>query len=223
MTRPASHRARRLRALSTVTALLALAPAVAACGSDDADGNDAGDDGVSHDPPAVDARLDVEFERRDAGLRISWTVTNDGDHPLLVFDNFRGDEAPGAVVQGAYVTGGVDRRDDAVEVSRRVFPVPGDVEGVQQYGLNASELGAGASAAAVENVPLPLAYRPAASEGGGDPLPDDPTRAVFCLGVAPIDAVEARALAGAPGHSFVAHTEANAAQQTLLCSDPFDL
>jgi hypothetical protein len=221
VTVPAPHRSRRLRALSTVAAVLALGPA--ACGSDDADGTTEGGDRVSHDPPAVDARLDVEVDRRDAGLRISWTVTNDGARPLLVFDNFRGDEEPGAVVQGAYVTGGVDRGDDAAEVSRRLFPVPGDVEGVQQYGLNASELAAGASAAAVENVPLPLAYRPAAPEGGGDPLPGDPTQAVFCLGVAPADEVEARALAGAPGHSFVAHTEANAGQQTLLCSDPFDL
>lgn len=220
---PAPHRARRRRALAAVAALLALAPTLAACGSDDADGTDDGGDGVSHDPPPVDARLDVQVDRRDAGLRISWTVTNDGDRPLLVFDAFRGDEAPGEVVQGAYVTGGVDRGDEVAEISRRLFPVPGDVEGVQQYGLNASELAAGASAAAVENVPLPLAHRPAAPEGGGDPLPDDPTRAVFCLGVAPADAVEARALAGAPGHSFVAHTEANAAQQTLLCSDPFDL
>ena len=150
-----------LPAVAGSLAALALGAAgVAACGSDD-DGGEA----PRADPPA-DASLDVEVERLDAGLRITWTVTNDGDVPLLVFDGLDGDEAAGEPVQGAYVTGGDGSDqgggDGAAEISRRLFPVPDDLEGVQQYGTNASELAPGATASQTENVSLPLEDAPAA-------------------------------------------------------------
>jgi hypothetical protein len=205
-----------------VVVLLSLL-ALGGCGSDDDAGSEPeADEG---DPVTADAGLDVEVEPIDAGFRITWTLANDGDSPLLVFDDFRGDEAPGEPVQGAFVTGGDDdgRGDGVVEVSRRLFPVPDDLEGAQQYGVNASELAPGATATATENVTVPFSYVPAASEGGGADLPDDPSELVFCVGVGDPDQVDASPLSGAPGHWFVPHTEANAAHQTLLCSDPHEL
>jgi len=205
--------------LGVAGALVLVALGVAACGSDDD-----GDDVPRADPPA-DAALDVEVDRVDAGLRITWTVTNDGDVPLLVFDGLDGDEDPGEPVQGAYVTGGDGSGtggDGVAEISRRLFPVPDDLEGVQQYGTNASELAPGATASQTENVSLPLEEAPAASAGGGEDLPDDPSEAVFCLGVGPQDDLDAAALVTS-GHWFVPHGEANMAHQTLLCSDPFEV
>lgn len=206
----------RGRGIAALVAALALA--APACGG--GGGGDAGpDERPDGDPPAADASLDVTVEPVDAGVRISWTVTNDGDDQLLVFDNVRGDEAEGEPLQGAYVTGGEDR---TVEVSRRLFPVPDDVEGVQDYTVTAGDLGPGASEARTDSVTLPFTYGPAAPEGGGDELPEDPARAVFCLGVAPVDAIEtARPLGG--GRWAVPHNEDNAARQTLLCSEPFDV
>jgi hypothetical protein len=69
-------------------------------------------------------------------------------------------------------------------------------------------------------VKLPLTYAPAAPVGGGDPLPADPARVVFCVGVAPA--------AGFPptppdDHRFARHSADNVSRQSLLCSDPFDL
>jgi hypothetical protein len=107
-------------------------------------------------------------------------------------------------------------------VSRRVFPVPGDVEGVQQYSVSAGSLAPGASESRTESVGLPFAYAPAAPEGGGGELPAEPSQVVFCLGVAPMDAVEA-ARPLVTGRVAVAHSEQNAARQTLLCGEPFDL
>jgi hypothetical protein len=208
-----------LPAVAGALAALALGAAgVVACGSDD-DGGEA----PRADPP-VDASLDVEVERLDAGLRITWTVTNDGDVPFLVFDGLDGDEAAGEPVQGAYVTGGDGSDqgggDGVAEISRRLFPVPDDLEGVQQYGTNASELAPGATASQTENVSLPLEVAPAAPEGGGEDLPDDPSEAVFCLGVGPQDGLDTTELVTA-GHWFVPHGEANMTHQTLLCGDPF--
>jgi hypothetical protein len=71
-------------------------------------------------------------------------------------------------------------------------------------------------------VSLPLEAAPAASEGGGEALPADPTEAVFCVGVGPQDEVDATENA-TPGHWFVPHGEANTAHQTLLCNDPFEV
>ncbi len=220
---------RRGRALAgAVTLSVLVGAAVSGCGSDDGDDSGDGEDAadVSRPDPPAEASLDVDVERVDAGLRITWTVTNDGDVPLLVFDGLDGDEAPGEPVQGAYVTGGdgsgLGGDDGVAEISRRLFPVPDDLEGVQQYGTNASELGPGATASQTENVSLPLDDAPAAPEGGGEALPEDPSEAVFCLGVGPQDELDASSNV-TPGRWFVPHGEANTAHQTLLCSDPFEV
>jgi hypothetical protein len=191
---------------------LAVALAASACGGDDGDE-------TSGEAPAADASLDVAVEPVDAGVRISWTVTNDGEGPLLVFDNLRGDEAADEPLQGAYVTGG---DGGVVEVSRRLFPVPDDLEGVQDYTVTAGDLGARGRETRTDSVTVPFTYAPAAPEGGGDELPEDVDRAVFCLGVAPPGAIEGAHPLG-PGRWAVPHSEANAAGPPLLCSDPFDV
>ena len=146
--------------------------------------------------PSADASLDVEVERRSTPA-----CASPGRSPTTATSRCwcsTGSTAtrpPGEPVQGAYVTGGdgsdLGGGDGVAEISRRLFPVPDDLEGVQQYGTNASELAPGATASQTENVSLPLEDAPAASEGGGDELPDDPSEAVFCLGVGPQDEVDA--------------------------------
>jgi hypothetical protein len=79
----------------------------------------------------------------------------------------------------------------------------------------------GATAEGREIVLLPLAYAPAAPEGGGDPLPDDPARVVFCVGVA--RAADFPPSGGPEGYRFALHNADNVSRQSLLCSDPFDL
>lgn len=208
----------RARVPGAPVAALALAVVLAAsaCGGD-------GDDGPGGDAPAAEASLDVTVEPVDAGVRISWTVTNDGDEPLLVVDNLRGDEAADEPLQGAYVTGGDGGREDGmVEVSRRLFPVPDDVEGVQDYTVTAGDLGPRGRETRTDSVTVPFTYAPAAPEGGGDELPEDADRAVFCLGVASPGAIEGARPLG-QGRWAVPHSEENAAGQTLLCSEPFDV
>jgi hypothetical protein len=77
----------------------------------------------------------VDHHRR-ASLRIAWTVTNASGGDLVVFDDRRPDEAAGSERYGAFVTAGHD--DATVEVARRLFPVPDDLEGVRAYGVNAT-------------------------------------------------------------------------------------
>ena len=196
----------------------------AACGpgeSPDAGPGDRGtasDPGTSTSPPSAPGVLDASITTVGSSLRIAWTVTNASGADLVVFDDRRPDEAAGTERYGAFVTAGHD--DATVEVARRLFPVPDDLEGVRAYGVNASPLPAGASAEGREIVKLPLSYAPAAPVGGGDPLPADPARVVFCVGVAPA--------AGFPptppdDHRFARHSADNVSRQSLLCSDPFDL
>jgi hypothetical protein len=196
----------------------------AACGpgeSPDAGPDDPGtasDAGTSTAPQSAPGVLDASITTVGSSLRIAWTVTNASGADLVVFDDRRPDEAAGTERYGAFVTAGHD--DATVEVARRLFPVPDDLEGVRAYGVNANPLPAGASAEGREIVKLPLAYAPAAPEGGGDPLPADPARVVFCVGVAP-----AADFPPTPpdDYRFAVHNAGNVSRQSLLCSDPFDL
>jgi hypothetical protein len=205
-----------------VAGLLATA---AGCGGDDEPGTTTGaggDRGTEVTTGPAPAVLEAEMTTAGSSLRIAWRVTNTSDGELVVFDNRRPDQPPGAERQGAFVTEG--QGDATVEVGRRLFPVPDDLEGVQAYGVTASTLPAGATAEGREIVPLPLTYTPAAPEGGGDPLPDRPARVVFCVGVAPAEDFPPSTSPGVPeGYRFARHSTANVARQALLCSDPFDL
>lgn len=207
--------------LATLVAAGVLATA-AGCGGDDEPGTTSGGTTVTTTTGPAPGVLDAEITTVGSSLRISWRVTNTAGGDLVVFDNRRPDEAPGAERLGAFVTAGEGAA--TVEVARRLFPVPDDLEGVQVYGVTASALPAGATTEGREMVPLPLTYTPAASEGGGDPLPDRPARVVFCVGVAPAEDFPASTSPGVPeGYRFARHSPANVAQQALLCSDPFDL
>lgn len=188
---------------------------VGACGGDD-DVTESGDGGVE-----LDAELAVEFERVGESLRMAWTVTNTSGEELVVFDNRRPDESPDAERYGAYVTAG---EGDTVEISRRLFPVPDDLEGVAAYGLTASTLAPDGTASGKEIALLPLEYAPAASKGGGDPLPDDPKQVIFCLGVGAAADFPASTSASVPeGYRFARHSSANVERQSVLCSEPFAL
>jgi hypothetical protein len=205
--------------LATVVAA-ALVATAAGCGGDDEPGEGGG--GTEVTTGSAPGVLDAEITTVGSSLRISWRVTNEADGELVVFDDRRPDVPPDAERLGAFVTAG--QGDATVEVARRLFPVPDDLEGVQAYGVTASALAAGATAEGREMVPLPLAYTPAAPEGGGDPLPEQPDRVVFCVGVAPAEDFPPSTSPGVPeGYRFARHSAANVAHQTLLCSDPFDL
>lgn len=166
--------------------------------------------------------FEAKLSRVDESLRVRWTITNTGDRPILVFDRIRSGDGvfdPDAG-NGAYVTG---RSDGTVEIAMRAFPVPKGTEGVVPYEFTATRLAPGASADGNLIVLLPFRYRPAAPvRGGGDPLPDDPQRAVFCLGVMPADGDR---LSGArdPEHPILPHAQWVVDAQTLRCSDPIDL
>ena len=206
---------RAVLAILVVTGALAT---IAGCGGDD----EAGGGGTEVTTGPAPAELDAEITTVGSSLRIAWRVTNTADGDLVVFDGRRPDEAPGSERTGAFVTAGQD--DATVEVARRLFPVPDDLEGVQAYGVTASLLPAGSTADGREMVLLPLDYAPAASEGGGEPLPDRPDRVVFCVGVAPAEDFPASTSPGVPeDYRFARHSAANVDRQTLLCSEPFDL
>jgi hypothetical protein len=220
---------RRWGGLVLAVAVAVGAGALTGCGDDDEPADDdpveAGRPGdVEDGQPAepAEAELTVDVEQVGSSLRIGWTVTNEGDATLLVFDGRQADDSPDDELADAYVTG---RDGDTVEVARRVFPVPGGVEvDATMPGTLAVELAAGQSTSGRELVILPAEYQPAAPDGGGDPPPDDPSAAVFCVGVGPLDALDtSRSPADGPGHWFVPHSEPNAARQTLLCGDPVDL
>jgi hypothetical protein len=213
-------RPRAVLAATLVTAgLLATA---AGCGGDDEPGTTTGGDTEVTTTGPAPGMLEAEITTVGSSLRISWRVTNTAGGDLVVFDDRRPDEPPDAERLGAFVTAG--EGDATVEVARRLFPVPDDLEGVQAYGVTASALPAGATSEGREMVPLPLTYAPAASKGGGDPLPDRPARVVFCVGVAPAEDFPASTSPGVPeGYRFALHSPANVARQALLCSDPFDL
>jgi hypothetical protein len=215
-------RVRRALLIAAVVGLTVLA----ACGSDDDDGVESGGDDVTttsgpQPTEPAPAELQAEIDQVGSSLRITWTITNQGDAELVVFDNRRPGEDPDTERSGAYVTG---HDDTTAEISRRLFPVPDDLEGVQAYGVTASSLAPGDTTTGREIVLLPLQHIPAAPDGGGDPPPDDPRQVVFCAGVAPADLFPASTSSSAPaGYRFARHSRANVEHQTLLCSDPVDL
>ena len=206
--------------------LAALAVAVGAgaltgCGDDDADAGGRDPSRSRGAARPADAALTVQIDRVGESLRIGWSVTNDGDADLVLFDGRQADDAPDADMVGAYVTAG---NDAGVEIARRVFPVPDGVEvDGAMPGTTGVRLRPGDVASGRELVVLPPEYLPAAPAGGGEPPPGDATSAVFCMGVGPLDALDARPSADASDRYFVRHSESNADQQTLLCGDPVEL
>lgn len=186
---------------------------LAACGS--------GDTGTPQ-PDAPKTSFEAKLSRVGESLQVRWSVTNTGDQPILAFDRIR----PGDGVfdpdagNGAYVTG---RSDGTVETAMRAFPVPKGTEGVVPYEFATTRLAPGASTGGNLIVLLPFRYRPAAPvRGGGDPLPDNPKRAVFCLGVMAADSGLVSRVRDA-AHPVLAHSQQVVDAQTLLCSHPIQL
>jgi hypothetical protein len=122
------------------------------------------------------------------------------------------------------VSGHAIPKSSAYTLSRRLLPVPDDLEGFAAYGVNATVVPPNGTLGGKEIVLLPLEYTPAASEGGGDQLPDHPTEAIFCVGAGPAEDLPTSASEPAPaGYRFVRRSADNVARQTILCSDPFTL
>jgi hypothetical protein len=186
---------------------------IAACGS--------GGGGIpTTDVPKTNFK--AELSQVGESLRIHWSVTNTGDHPILAFDRIRPGEGvydPNAR-NGAYVTG---RSNGTVEIAMRAFPVPKGTEGVVRYDVTTTRLAPGASTGGNLIILLPFQYRPAAPvKEGGAPLPKNPKRAVFCLGVMPANS-DLVGRAKDPEHPVLPHNQQVADAQTLLCSDPVQL
>jgi len=177
------------------------------------------------DTPKSDApktSFEATLSRVEESLRVHWSVTNTGDQPILAFDRI----LPGDGVfdpharNGAYVTG---RSDGTVEIAMRAFPVPRGTEGVVRYEFTTTRLAPGASSGGDLIVLLPFRYRPAAPVNeGGDPLPNKPKRAVFCLGVMAANG-DIVGRAKNPEHPVLPHNQQIADAQTLRCSDPIPL
>ncbi|MGH3925167.1 MAG: hypothetical protein ACRDTT_20290 [Pseudonocardiaceae bacterium] len=171
---------------------------------------------------APKTNFEAKLSRVEESLRIHWSITNTDDQPILVFNRIR----PGDGVfdpdagNGAYVTG---RSDGTVEIAMRAFPVPPGTEGVVPYEFITTRLAPGASTGGDLIVLQPFRYRPAAPvEGGGDPLPDNPEQAVFCLGIMAADG-DLSSRSGDPEHPVLPHNQQIVDAQTLLCSDPVPL
>lgn len=179
----------------------------------------------SGDAPKTDApktSFETEASRVGNSLRIHWSVTNTADKPILAFDRIPPDDGiyDPHTHNGAYI---ISRSDGTVEIAMRAFPVPEDTEGAVPYDFTTTRLAPGASTSGDFIVLLPLRYRPAAAvPEGGAPLPDNPKRAVFCLGVITADN-KLIGQAKDPTHPVLPHNRQIADTQTLLCGGPIAL
>ncbi len=217
--------------MALAASLALLAPMVAACGGGSDGGSDGGSPAAGEEPadvrpdvprPQVSAHLTVEVGG-DA-VSIDYRLVNDGDLALLVANRLPRPAGAGVSYDDAlaYVTGA---GEGSVEISQRVFPTPdGDGERVQAPQIGATVLEPGSSLAVTLDVPLPLERnQPFGDDLGAGPitLPDEVSDVSFCLGLLP------RALADAApdedGVVLLAHTDASAAVQYLLCSEPTPL
>lgn len=210
---PAQPLLRWLRVVIVVVLTVAMGGWLAACGPDG-----------SGTPKTVAPKTSfaANFSRVEESLRVRWSVTNTGNQPILAFDRILPSDGvfDPDVGNGAYVIG---RPDGTIEIAMRAFPVPKGIEGVQAYVFHTTRLAPGASTGGNLIVLLPFRHRPAAPvKGGGDLLPANPRRAVFCLGVI---AADSRLVSQARDseHPVLPHIQRVADAQTRLCSDPFAL
>lgn len=214
----------------SVAAALVLTTLLVACGGSDggSDGGPGGGPGepadVRSDVPRPDVTADLEVVPGDDTVVVSYTVTNDGDVPLLLANRLPRVAGAGTSFDDtlAYVTGA---GSDAVEISQRLFPWPaGDVERAQAPQIGATVLEPGATVTVELAVPLPLERNQPFGDDLGDKtitLPDPVSRVSFCLGLLPRDVTDA-----APdqdGVVLLGHGGAAVDLQYLLCSEAVDL
>lgn len=187
-------------------------------------------EGGPAEPRQEAPRPDVDFSAEVIpgahAIAVSWSVTNNGDEPLLVVD--RVPRASGAgVVQDPQATYVVAGDEGLVRLGQQLFPMPETTMSYAQLPrAGATELAPGARLQRDLAVPLPLErLSPWGNDLGDGPieLPDPVTDVEFCLGV----------LAGGPDPSWgmerdgdvvtLQHGDTTASAQHVLCSDPTPL
>ncbi|WP_418064153.1 hypothetical protein [Pimelobacter simplex] len=180
--------------------------------------------------PAPPATFDADVVPGADGVRITYTLRNDGTGELLVVDGVP--RPSGATVRyapdRAYVTG---RGADGILLSQRVFPWP-DTDGMawdQAPRVGVTRLAAGQELRRELTVPEPFVRaHPFGDDLGDGPvaLPAHPSEVTFCLGVIAPPYPPALALDEGEGEDDVPtvnHGNVPWAAQHQLCSDPVPL
>ncbi len=169
------------------------------------------------DPPAptLDVTLTVQATPEAGALVIEYTLVNREQKAIVAFAGVPRSEThePGNVdLDAVYVTA---RDDDTVEIAKRVFGLPKDLNPAVRFVVEGTVVPAGASFGETIRVPLPLAARrPYVSDAT---LPSQVKQAVFCVGVA----TEGTVTPEPQSATLFTHSDPVAAAQQLICSDPF--
>jgi hypothetical protein len=123
-----------------------------------------------------DALLTASIQQRPDTLAIRYTLRNNGSEPVVAYVGVTGEAASHA--WDVYVTA---REDGVVEIAKRTFDIPPNVNADSIGQIEGVVLAPGAEFAEDFAVPLPLkARRPYTSKAK---LPDPVRKVAFCLGV----------------------------------------
>ncbi|WP_315092860.1 hypothetical protein [uncultured Cellulomonas sp.] len=154
-------------------------------------------------PQSPDRAAEVDGVRLEAtlseaqGLRVEYTVTNDGDVPVTVLDRMPGEGSFSSayVVDDERVT--VDAyADGVVELSKRSYATPDDVTLESPWELQGTRLAPGDSVSGVGVTPFPLQVVGIGFDiepVGLDEVPADAERWRFCIEVGEAGDVEVEA------------------------------
>ena len=171
-------------------------------------------------PPQVDITASVQPAGQ--ALRVTYRLVNREDADLYVLnrvfpenDPFRLESEPGQV----YVTG---RDGHTVEISKRAFDVPPNMNADAPAVVGATRLSPGEAVDETFTVPLPLVRRhPYGNAGQGViSLPDPVEAVVFCVGVV---RDEPETTPGLPNELLFDHGSWTTLAQHVFCSEPTQL
>lgn len=157
------------------------------------------------------ASFDAEVTPRAEALDIRYTLRNQGTEPIVAYIGVEGDAASHAY--DVYVTA---RKDGTVEVAKRTFAIPPNVNADTIGTIEGVVVPPGEAVSEEFSVPLPLeANRPYAS---GFKLPETVREVVFCLGAV----LQSEAAAPKPAEEGRGKYPLNGPQH-LFCSPPAKL
>ena len=178
----------------------------------------------SQEAPRPDVDFEVEVTPGAESVAVSWSLTNNGEEPLLVVD--RVPRASGGAVlydpQVAYVVGS---DDGLVRVASQLFHLPETdrMSWAQLPRVGATELAPGARIERDLAVPVPLERLSPWGDDIGNgviELPDPVTSVQFCLGVVAGDPEPSWGLERDGDVVLLEHGDDTASAQHVLCSDP---
>ena len=181
----------------------------------------------AQEAPRPDVDFTAEVTPGAESVAVSWSLTNNGDEPLLVVD--RVPRASGAAVvydpQATYVVGG---DDGLVRIASQLFHLPETdrMSWAQLPTVGATELAPGATIERDLAVPVPLErLSPWGNDIGFGPieLPDPVSSVQFCLGVVAGDPEPSWGLQRDGDVVVLEHGDGAASAQHVLCSDPTPL